>query len=59
MIPIQIASGILIAAFVILIIKLGMNIHRNNDGYAGVFGGVLFIVGTMTAMSLIVSGSNP
>ena len=54
--PFQIAAGILLAGFIILLIRAGMNIHRNNDGLRSVFGALLFIGGLIFGCLVTLAG---
>lgn len=57
--PFQIAAGILLASIVILAIRAGMNIHRNNDGLRGVFGAAIFVSGMAFGFAVLLAGFNP
>jgi hypothetical protein len=54
--PFQIAAGILLAAFVILLLKLGMNIYRNNVSIRGWFGAAMFASGLFLGWSTMMAG---
>lgn len=54
--PFQIAAGILLAAFIILVLKLGMNIYRNNQSLLGWFGAGMFIGGLILGWATIMAG---
>lgn len=57
--PFQVAAGILLAGIVILAIRTGMNIYRNNDGWRGLFGAGIFISGMMFGFAVLLAGFNP
>lgn len=57
--PMQIASGILLAAFVILLVRLGMNIYRSNTGLRGLFGAAMFISGLALGWALMLGAVMP
>ncbi len=52
----QIAAGILIAGFVILLLKLGLNIYRNNHGVREAFGAVMFFAGLLFGTMVMLAG---
>lgn len=54
--PFQIAAGLLLAAFVILLIRMGMNIHRNNQGLRSAVGAAMFIGGAILGWAVILAG---
>ncbi len=56
--PFQIAAGILLAALVILMVKVGMNIHRNNASLRSGFGAVVFLGGIVLGWATLVVGFN-
>lgn len=55
--PFQIAAGILLAGFVVLVIRLGMNIFRNNTGLRGWFGAAMFAGGLALGWLVMLAGS--
>lgn len=57
--PFQIAAGILLAGVVILMLKLGMNIYRNNSSFRGAFGAMLFLGGMVLGWAILLGGFNP
>ncbi len=56
--PFQIAAGILLAGMVILMIKVGMNIHRNNTTIKSGVGAVIFLGGMVLGWATLVVGFN-
>lgn len=52
----QVAAGILLAALIVLFLKLGMNIYRNNGGLRGAFGAGMFIGGICAGASVLLVG---
>lgn len=54
--PFQIAAGILLAGFVVLLLKLGMNIYRNNASFKGWFGAAIFVSGLFLGWSTVLAG---
>ena len=54
--PFQIAAGILLAMFVILLLKLGMTIFRNNASWRGWFGAAMFLGGLFLGWSTMMAG---
>jgi hypothetical protein len=56
--PFQIAAGILWAGLIILLLKLGMNIFRNNAALRGWFGGGMFVGGLILAWWTMLAGFN-
>lgn len=56
--PFQIAAGLLLAGLVILMLRLGMNIYRNNRSFKGAFGAVLFLAGMVSAWAVLIAGFN-
>ena len=57
--PFSIAAGILLAAFAIILVKVGMNIYRNNDGWRSLFGAALFVSGLAFGLMVMLAGANP
>ena len=55
----EIAAGILLAAFVILLLRLGMNIFRNNHGVRGIFGAAMFVCGLFFGWVVLMGGVSP
>lgn len=43
--PFQVATGILLAGLVILLIRSGMSIHRSNSGVRSAIGAIIFVAG--------------
>lgn len=54
--PFQIAAGILFAQFIILLIRLGMNIYRNNESIRGWFGAAMFTGGLFLGWATMMAG---
>lgn len=54
--PFQIAAGLLLAALVVLLIRMGMNIHRNNSGLRSAFGALMFIGGAILGWAVVLAG---
>ncbi len=54
--PFQIAAGILLAAFVILLLRFGMNIYRHNPGLRGWFGAGMFLSGLFAGWATMMAG---
>jgi len=54
--PFQIAAGLLLAAMVVLLLRFGMNIYRNNSGLRGVFGAALFVGGMALGWAVMLAG---
>jgi hypothetical protein len=54
--PFQIAAGLLLAGFILLLIRLGMNIFRNNSGLGCVFGAAMFISGLILGWLVMLAG---
>lgn len=54
--PFQIAAGLLLAALVVLLIRTGMNIHRNNGGFRSAFGAAMFIGGAILGWAVMLAG---
>jgi formate/nitrite transporter FocA (FNT family) len=53
----QVAAGILLAAFIIVTIRLGMNIYRNNEGIRSLFGAVMFFAGLYLGLQVMLVGA--
>lgn len=56
--PFQIAAGLLLAGLVVLIIRYGMNIFRNNSGLRGFFGAAVFLGGMALGWAVMLIGFN-
>ncbi|WP_068305917.1 hypothetical protein [Pararhodobacter sp. CCB-MM2] len=56
--PFIIASGIILAYFAILLCRLGMNIFRNNTGWRGLVGAVMFFFGLVFSVVLILAAAD-
>lgn len=54
--PFQIAAGLLLAALVILMVRFGMNIFRNNQGLRSAFGAAMFASGLALGWLTILAG---
>lgn len=54
--PFQIAAGLLLAGLVVLLIRFGMNIHRNNEGIRSAFGALVFVGGLALGWAVLVAG---
>lgn len=54
--PFQIAAGILLAGLIILLLRLGMNIYRNNRSFLSAFGASMFIGGGILAWATMLAG---
>jgi hypothetical protein len=54
--PFSVAAGILVAGIIILMLKLGMNIFRNNHGLRGLFGAALFFAGIVLGWAVLMAG---
>jgi hypothetical protein len=59
LLPFQIASGLLLAGLVVLLIRYGMNIYRNNTGLRGLLGAGLFCSGMALGWAVMLAGFNP
>ena len=56
--PFQIAAGLLLTGLIVLMLRLGMNIYRNNTSFKGAFGAGLFIAGMVSAWAVLLAGFN-
>lgn len=54
--PFQIAAGLLLALLIILLLRVGMNIFRNNSGVRSAFGAGMFISGSLLGWAVILAG---
>ena len=54
--PFQIAAGLLLAAMVVLMIRWGMNAHRNKSGWRSAFGAVVFVGGLILGWAVTRAG---
>lgn len=54
--PFQIAAGLLITAQIVLFVRLGMNIYRNNTGIRCIFGAAMFVGGLALGWMVILAG---
>lgn len=54
--PFQIAAGLLLAAMIVLMVRMGMNIHRNNEGVRSAFGALMFVGGLALGWLVILAG---
>jgi uncharacterized membrane protein YedE/YeeE len=54
--PFQIAAGLLLAGLIVLFVRLGMNIFRNNSGVRGFFGAALFLMGLALGWLTMLAG---
>lgn len=54
--PFQIAAGLLLAALIVLMIRLGMNIYRNNGSLRAAFGAAMFIGGIILGWAVMLAG---
>lgn len=54
--PFQIAAGLLLAALIVLFVRLGMNIFRNNGGIRSFFGAALFLMGLALGWLTMLAG---
>lgn len=54
--PFQIAAGLLLAAFILLLMRLGMNIFRSNTSLRSAFGAAMFIGGMFLGWAVILAG---
>lgn len=54
--PFQIAAGLLLAGLIVLLVRYGMNIFRNNSGFRGAFGAAMFIGGLVLGWLTMLAG---
>jgi hypothetical protein len=54
--PFQIAAGLLLAGLVVLMIRWGMNAHRNNAGWRSAFGAAVFVAGLILGWAVALAG---
>ena len=54
--PFQIAAGLLLAGLIVLLIRYGMNIFRNNKGLRGAFGAAMFVAGLTLGWLTMLAG---
>lgn len=54
--PFQIAAGLLLAGFIVMVVRLGMNIFRNNTGPRGWFGAAMFAGGLALGWVVMLAG---
>lgn len=54
--PFQVAAGIILAAFIIMTVRMGMNIYRNNEGILSLLGAGLFFSGLLFGLSVVLAG---
>lgn len=54
--PFQIAAGLLLAGLIVLLIRYGMNIFRNNNGLRSYFGAGMFIAGLALGWLTMLAG---
>lgn len=54
--PFQIAAGLLLAGLIVLLMRLGMNVFRNNTGPRGWFGAGMFVSGLALGWLVILAG---
>lgn len=54
--PFQIAAGFFLAGAIIACIKSGLNIYRNNNGWRGAFGAILFLGAMALAGAVTMAG---
>lgn len=54
--PFQIAAGLLLAAAVLWMMRMGMTIYRNNTSVRGIFGAALFIGGMALGWAVVLAG---
>ncbi len=54
--PFQIAAGLLLAGLIVLLVRYGMNIFRNNSGLRGYFGAAMFICGLALGWLTMLAG---
>ena len=54
--PFQIAAGLLLAAAVLFMLRMGMTIYRNNTAARGAFGAVLFVGGMALGWAVVLAG---
>ena len=55
----SVAAGILFAVLTIHMVRLGLNIYRNNDGWRSMFGAAIFCCGLILGWMFIILGVNP
>jgi hypothetical protein len=54
--PFQIAAGLLLAAAVLWMMRMGIAIYRNNAGVRGLFGGAMFVGGMALGWAVVLAG---
>lgn len=54
--PFQIAAGLLLAALIVLLVRMGMNIHRNNTGVRSALGAAMFVGGIVLGWAVMLAG---
>jgi hypothetical protein len=54
--PFQIAAGLLLAGLIVLFVRLGMNIFRNNTGIRSAFGAAMFAGGLALGWMVFLAG---
>ena len=54
--PFQIAAGILLAAFIIMLLRVGMHVYRNSVSWRGWAGIAVFASGLFLGYSTVMAG---
>lgn len=54
--PFQIAAGILLAAFIIMVIRVGMQVYRNSASWRGWAGAAIFGSGLFLGYATVMAG---
>lgn len=54
--PFQIAAGILLAAFIIMMIRVGMQVYRNSSSWRGWAGAAIFGSGLFLGYATVMAG---
>lgn len=57
MLAIQIASGLLLAAFIVMMGTKGMAVHRSEDGWRSTFGALLFLAAFLIGGMVVIAGA--
>ena len=54
--PFQIAAGLLLAGLIVMLVRYGMNIFRNNTGLRGYFEAAMFVFGLGLGWAVMLAG---
>lgn len=54
--PFQIAAGLLLAAAIVFMIRMGITIYRNNTSIRGAFGAAMFVGGMALGWVVVLAG---